>query len=194
MVRRCLRARWGASPLSQEVDDAVQEVFLECARERGALTHADPERGGGFRSFLFGVVRNVARRFETRGGGRRASDSALDRLAAEEDLAALLDREWARCLMAQAAEHHRRSALPRGDAARRRVELLRLRFEEGLPIRAIAARWDTDAAAVHAAYRTARREFQDALRKVVGFHQDGRGGAENLDAECRRLLDLLGES
>lgn len=192
MVQRCFRARWRGSPLCQEVDDAAQDVFLECVRERGVLAHADPRRSGGFRSFLLGVIRNVARRFEARVGGLRASASALDQLGAHDsDLAVVLDREWARCLMVQAAERHRRLALARGEAARRRVELLRLRFEEDLPIRAIAALWQTSPETVHAAYRIARREFQDALRKVVASHQSGE---ENLDAECLRLLELLGET
>ena len=54
-----------------------------------------------------------------------------------------------------------------------RVELLRLRFEENLPIRAIAELWATDAAKLHHAYALARQEFKAALLEVVTFHQPG---------------------
>src|SRR5262249_31179656 len=64
MVRAYLAARWRASPLLQELDDAVQEVFVECLRQGGALQNARADRPGGFRPFLYGLVRNVALRFE----------------------------------------------------------------------------------------------------------------------------------
>jgi predicted DNA-binding protein (UPF0251 family) len=73
--------------------------------------------------------------------------------------------------------------------ARQRVELLRLRFAAGLPIRDIADRWQVDVAVVHRAYSKARSEFQQCLRHVVGFHFV-RTEAE-LDDECRRLLAML---
>ena len=78
-----------------------------------------------------------------------------------------------------------------GKAAERRVELLRLRFGEGLPIRAIAARWEVDAAQLHHEYATARAEFRAALREVVAFHQPGRP-ADELDSACAELLAILG--
>ena len=36
-VQAYLLARWKESPLAQERDDAVQEVFVECFRQGGAL-------------------------------------------------------------------------------------------------------------------------------------------------------------
>ena len=51
-----LRKRWQQSTYIGSVDDAVQEVFLECFREHGVLAKADPLRPGGFRRFLLGVV------------------------------------------------------------------------------------------------------------------------------------------
>src|SRR5262245_14743702 len=77
MVRAYLAARWRASPLAQELDDAVQEVFVECLRHGGGLERVRPDRAGGFRAFLYGLVRNVALRFEQRraqGEARRAPD------------------------------------------------------------------------------------------------------------------------
>lgn len=193
LVRRYLGERWRGSPLAGELEDAAQEVFVECLREGGVLESADAGRGGGFRAFLFGAVRNVARRFESgRSERARAGTAAVlvEVHADEEELGRTLDREWARCLMRQAAERHRRTALARGAAARQGVELLRLRFEEGLPIREIAARWGEDPAAVHRRYRQAREEFRKALRQVVAFHQPG---ASDLDEECVRLFGLLEE-
>ena len=43
------------------------------------------------------------------------------------------------------------------------MELLRLRFHEGLPIREIAARWKRDTAWVPHQYATAREEFKRAV-------------------------------
>ena len=61
VIRSYLLARWRGSPLLQDVDDAVQEVFLACFREGGAIEQADDGFPGGFRPFLYAVVRNVAR-------------------------------------------------------------------------------------------------------------------------------------
>jgi len=91
-------------------------------------------------------------------------------------------------ILRQAAARQRAQA--RDEAARRRVELLRLRFEEGLPIRDISRRWDADPARLHHEYATARKEYRASLREIVGFHQPGAEGAA-LDRECLRLLNLF---
>src|SRR5215510_9260970 len=52
VVRAYLCARWRGSPHLQDVEDAVQEVFIACFREGGVLARADPTRGGGFRPYL----------------------------------------------------------------------------------------------------------------------------------------------
>ena len=64
VVSAYFRARWGGTPLLTEIDDAVQEVFYDCFRSDGALARVDSTRPGGFRAFLFGVVRNIALRRE----------------------------------------------------------------------------------------------------------------------------------
>jgi RNA polymerase sigma-70 factor (ECF subfamily) len=66
VVGAYLAARWRGSDLRPDVDDAVQEVFVECFREGGALEAAGAGRVPSFRAFLYGVIRNVARRFESR--------------------------------------------------------------------------------------------------------------------------------
>jgi RNA polymerase sigma-70 factor (ECF subfamily) len=54
----------------------------------------------------------------------------------------------------------------------RRVELLRLRFEDNLPIRTIAERRQVSAAELHHSYALARREFKAALLEVVAVGID----------------------
>jgi len=193
-VRAYLGARWRGRLLAQDVDDAVQDVFVECFREGGALMRSTPDRPGGFRPFLLGVVRNVARRREERDatGRRRAGDAELhpsDVPSDERSLAQLFDRRWAEGVMRRAGEEQLRQAGASGPAALRRVELLRLRFEDGLPLREIAARWAVEPADVHHEYARARAEFHAALRRVVAFERPGTPG--EVERECVALLDLL---
>jgi RNA polymerase sigma-70 factor (ECF subfamily) len=193
VVRAYLLARWNAPALRQDVDDAVQEVFVECFRERGAIARADSERPGGFRAFLFGVVRNVARRHETRRTGHDREQSADPEREVDggdaERLSRLFDRHWARRIMREAAERQQAAAAAAGEAAQRRVDLLRMRFAEGLPIREIAALWDMEPTLVHREYARARREFRDALESVIRFHEPG--SVAQVAEECTRLLGLL---
>ena len=51
MVRAYLGARWRSSPMLQELDDAVQDVFVECLRHGGVLERARPGQPGGFRAY-----------------------------------------------------------------------------------------------------------------------------------------------
>ena len=68
-----------------------------------------------------------------------------------------------------------RAAQLAGAAAAHRVELLRLRFHDGLPIREIARRWNCNADAVHRDYARTREEFKAALSEVVSYHYPGSG-------------------
>ena len=172
VVRAYLAARWRGSAVLGERDDAVQEVFVECFRRGGALEAAGDGRVPSFRAFLYGVVRNVARRFETP-PARRAGPLPDEIGADEESQSRLFDRAWAQAIMAEAARLQAERAAERGPEAVRRVELLRARFEENLPIRAIAERWGVDAATLHRAYALARKEFRAALLEVVAFHSPG---------------------
>ncbi|MCA8950063.1 MAG: sigma-70 family RNA polymerase sigma factor, partial [Planctomycetes bacterium] len=45
LVRSFLAGRWQRTMLAGEVDDAVQEVFVDCFRTGGALGRADRDRG-----------------------------------------------------------------------------------------------------------------------------------------------------
>src|SRR6516164_7795555 len=90
VVRAYLAARWRGSALRQDLGDAVQEVFVECFRHGGALEAAGAGRVPSFRAFLYGVVRNVARRFESRPA--RADGPLPDVEADEEGASRLFER------------------------------------------------------------------------------------------------------
>lgn len=188
-----LGARWrGHRTLLGELDDAVQEVFLDCFKEGGALTRADPDRAAGFRAYLRGVVRNVALRAETKRARNREHQVSIDAEAIEADEEALshaFDRAWAQAVMREAAERQARDAREAGPEAERRVELVRLRFHEAMPIREIALLWKADAAGLHHEYAKARREFRRALLEVVAFHHPGT--PEEVEREATELLALL---
>jgi RNA polymerase sigma factor (sigma-70 family) len=198
-VRAFLMARWRHSLMQGEIDDAVQEVFIACFREGGALERADPTRGSGFHRFLLGVARNVALHLE-RTTARRVNrvSSGLDSEIAGDDEACsrAYDRAYARSLMREAAQRMAARALVAdasgkegGRSAERRVQLRKLRFEEGLAIRDIAKLWNTEADRLHQEYAKAGREFRSVLREVVGLAE--RCPPEELERECDRLLAML---
>jgi RNA polymerase sigma-70 factor (ECF subfamily) len=132
----------------------------------------------------------VARRFEA---GRPAA-AVLDWDQVADDgpsLSQVFDRAWAAALVREAGQRQAEIARTRGPEAERRVELLRLRFHDGLPIREIARLWQADPARLHHEYATARREYREALREVVAFHQPG--AAADVERACAELLALLAE-
>ncbi len=190
-VRLYFAARWQGHALAEEVSDAVQEVFLDCFRSSGALGRADPERS--FRGYLLGVSRVVALRTEERLARdremRNESGLAKDVVAREDELSTIFDREWARSVMRRAAELQSSRAIVDGPLYRRRVELLRLRFEDGLSIREIAELWNEPAARLHHEYARARDDFRSALLEVIGLH--GGSSQEQVESEARRLIGLV---
>ncbi len=154
VIRAYLSARWQHTPLFDEVDDAAQQVFVDCFKHDGALGRADPARSSGFRAFLFGVVRNVARAIERKRARSRESQATssvdLQAIASkEESCATAFDRSWATGLLRDAAELQLARARQDGADAVRRHGLLGLRYGENLPIREIAARWKMDRAVLH---------------------------------------------
>jgi RNA polymerase sigma-70 factor (ECF subfamily) len=158
------------------------------------LERADPARPGGFRAFLYGLVRNIALRVEQGRGRRRTrevatGDEDAEADAAEESLSHVFDRAWARSIMQEAAARQAERAAREGEAALRRVELLRLRFHEDLPIRAIAQLWAVDAGILHHEYARARKEFKTALLEVMTFYHPS--SPADAERECAELLALL---
>ena len=195
VVRAYLLARWRGGCYRGDVDDAIQDTFLDCFRDAGALGRADRGHPGRFRTFLYAVVRNIALRYEkkrARDWGRRdATDVEMLELPTGDDRPSLVfDRAWARALLSRATQRQERAAREAGPRAVRRIELLRLRFADGLPIRSIAKAWDADPAHVHREYATARAEFKRALLAEVACHHGG--SARDVEHECARLLELLG--
>jgi RNA polymerase sigma-70 factor (ECF subfamily) len=187
VVRAYLTSRWRGTALRGEVEDATQAVFVECFRAGGVLDAVDAGRVSGFRAFHYGVIRNVARRVESR--PVRTSGSIPEIEADEASQSRLFDRTWARAIMAEAAALQSTKAQELGAEALRRVELLRLRFEENRPIREIARLQDIDPAKLHHAYALARQEFKEALLEVVAFHQPG--SPREIEAEAASLIQAL---
>lgn len=187
VVQAYLGARWRNSALQQDISDTVQEVFLECFRQGGALKAVDSGRVPNFRAFFYGVIRNVARRFESR--SKRGTETLPDIESDEESQSKLFERTWAQAIMTEAAQLQQKRAVSLGAEAMQRVELLRLRFEENLPIRTLAEQWGMPADELHHAYAKARQEFRAALLEVVTFHQPG--STVEAEQEAAELLRSL---
>ncbi len=190
-VHAYFSARWANSALLSEVDDAIQEVFVACFREHGVLTKVDSRHPSGFRALLFSVTRNIALHLERTRQRRvaRIRDGVVDpdRTPAAMTLSRHFDRSYAQSIMSMARERMQLAA--QDDASRRRVEILRLRFEDGLAIRQIAELWMTAADAIHRDYARARQEFRAALSETV-LESEG-CSPEHLQEECQRLLRML---
>jgi hypothetical protein len=195
LVRSYLGARWSGRLPPEEVEDAVQEVFVDCLKEDGLLERARRGDRSGFRALLKVACRYVALRVEARRARSRDAglgDSALEALTPvdEETLGLAFDRAWGQALLREAAARQAERAREKGPEARRRVELLELRFREGLPIRDVAARWGVDAAWLHHQYAQAGKEFERALREVIAFNNPGE--PEAVERELRELLSVMG--
>lgn len=193
-IRAYLTHRWRDSTCSAAIDDAVQDVFVECIKPGGALEGADPTNGE-FRALLYAVVRNVARRYEERAArpGQATGGSVhLDDLPDQaEALSRVFDRSWAEAIVRDAILRHARAARRGDQDTRLRYRILRLRHQDGLAIREIAARLElASVEAVHNSYRRARREFREHLRDAITHHTGV--GPDALDAECLRVTTLLG--
>jgi RNA polymerase sigma-70 factor (ECF subfamily) len=192
VIRAYLMARWRSSQSQQQLDDAIQEVFVECFKAGGILERAAPGRGD-FRAFLFVAVRNVALRLERARARQREQPPGTLNLEdiADDDPgpASAFERAWAAALFREAGRLQKERARTAGEAALRRVDLLRLRFQERLPIREIAKRWGMDAAVLHHEFARARQEFKAALIEVIAFHRPD--AAVDLEAACADLLASL---
>ena len=191
IIRSYLLARWRTSGLIREVDDAAQEVFLRCFKDGGVLDRASQDPPGGFRAYLYGVVRIVALEVESRAGRptRAPVPSTLELEQVQNSgtsLANAYDRAWATSIMKRARDLQVERAAANGDAALRRVEILRLRFQDGIPIRKIASQWEADADRLHHEYARARKEFGAALLDVLS--SESTASQKEL---ARQMADLL---
>ena len=195
VVRAYLHARWKNRLSGDDLEDAVQEVFVECLREGGVLEHAATGRRQGFRAFLFGVVRNVALRVEAV-RARRLDAPRSEAFQAEavpleeESLSRVFDRAWAESILREAAEQQAVLAHDGGPECVKRVELLRLVFQEGHSVADVARQWSVEADFLHHEYARARAEYLRALKDVVAFHHPD--SPEDVQRECRELVSLFG--
>jgi RNA polymerase sigma-70 factor (ECF subfamily) len=194
VVRAYLEARWRQRLSRTEFDDAVQDVFVECLKHEGVLEYQRSRRGRGFRAYLFGVVRNIARR-EDEVRARKLDPPRTDAfdgsavMGDDDTSSRMFDRAWAAAVMREAVRKQAEHARANGEAALTRVELLRLIFQEGRSIADIARDWDAPYDQLYHDYARARREFETALREVVAFHAPGSDVA--VERECEELMNLL---
>ena len=192
-VRTYLKARWSNPVMRGYIDDATQEVFVECFRDNSPLKRVGKDTTSSFRAYLYGLVRNTARQFEKRLASPRnqpgASLSKIEIASDDPSLSMELDRAWARMMIKQAGEKHRENAEQEGESALRRVELLTMRFQRGLPIRHIADEWNVDAAILHREYAKARDEFRAALHEVIRFNHPGTNA--EVEDEVKLVMQLL---
>ena len=193
VIRAYLGARWRQTRLADQVEDAAQQVFLDCFKENGALGRADQYRQTGFQAFLYGIVRNVARGMERSHARSRAHhDSGIDvaELDSKDDsLARVFDRAWASALLRDAARLQLERAREKGPEAIKRHRLLALRYGDNLAIRDIAVQWDVDAAWLHVQFRQSRNEFRSALEDVIKeLHGEDE---EPIAVQCSRLLQVF---
>jgi len=189
-VRAYLGERWKSSPLVEAIDDAVQEVFVECFKQGGVLDRHDEITRGSFRSFFYGVVRNVALRFESRKAREREAQAATEFdfdevTGADERLSEVFDRAWARSLLREAVVRMGRRAVEADEPARERVRLLHHRFYDGMTIREIARQRRLDEQAAYREFHKALKEFKATLREVVAFH------SPDSPREAEHEFDLL---
>ncbi len=190
-VHAYLRARWSGKPLLSEVEDAEQEVLARCFSESGPLGRLE-RASGGFRGFLYGVCRNVAREYEhdRKKRAEHCIEALDDQPAEQERLSEIFDREFARQVMREARARFREQSLAEGGRAARHPELLKLRFEDNLPIRSIAAQWGCDPAQVHKDYARARKNYREVLLDLMSEQNPGRTPAE-VEQATILLLALL---
>ena len=194
IVQSFLHARWQGRPIHEDLEDAVQEVFIECLKDDGALSRVELRPAAGFRTYLQALTRNVARRHEERGAQRldaqASGASHLDQVPADDTSASrVFDRAWAEALVAEASQRFEQAQASESPAGARRVELLRACIREGRGVTELAREWEVEPAWLHREYGRALRGFETALREVVAFHHPGE--PEAVERECRELLALV---
>lgn len=193
VIRSYLAARWSLPVDHEEVTEAVQDVFVQCFKQQGALESVDRKRGDAFRPYLFGVTRNVALMIER---SRRRRERALERewepdevAKREATLSQVFDRSWmlmitrrAREVLARRARHDESRAL--------RFRCLSLRYLRGMPPREIASTLRLDVSQVYERLREAREEFREAVLEVMReLHPHAT--RNELERACQELVEVL---
>jgi RNA polymerase sigma factor (sigma-70 family) len=194
VIRAYLSARWGLPTTHEAVDDGTQEVFVQCFKPGGALRAVDPAGSARFRSYLYGVVKHVADRIERAQRVRRAqhehSGFGLDDLERREaSLSRTFDRAWVG-MLTRRAWLLMASRIEAGTAGRDRIQILDLRYQEGLSPAQIAERLHFEPDYVYQQLRNAKRDFRTALLEVVATYHPG-ATKEELEARCVELVGFL---
>jgi hypothetical protein len=195
VIHACLRGQWRAPLYLQELPSATQEVLWECLKPEGALKRYDRSRCPSFRAFLRGVVGKVALRVETRIHARNREQSVNasvleNQPRVESSVSGRVDRKWANELLREAVQQQADRARHKGEAACKRVELLRLLFREGMSLPAIARLWQTEEHDVRREYAHARREFKVALLEVL--HRRHPSSTAAMQQAFEELLETVG--
>jgi RNA polymerase sigma factor (sigma-70 family) len=190
VIRRYLASRWRIATDSQLIDDGIQEVFVECFKRDGALERVRPGRDGGFRAYLYAVTRNVARTLERQRRRVPAPTAELDREPEDGDRPSVaFDRAWARLVTADAMTEFRDSCSEPVELLQ--LEVLRLRYHEGLPPRQIAQRiGGLDARRISKLIERGLRRYKACLLVVLRRSSPTATDRE-LERSCRELLQLL---
>ena len=168
----------------------TSDVFVECFKEGGVLERVERGLEGGFRAYLYGVVRNVARMAERRWTQQQRGlgpISDLDVFEGDEaTLSEVFDRAWARSLVGEARQLMQdRSAS--SSVTARRFRALQMRFDEGLPPWRIAEVMELRVETVYELLREGRSEFRATLMGLVADHHPG---ASQVEIE-RLFVELL---
>lgn len=195
VLRAYLAARWRLPTDHERVEDATQEIFLQCFKKGGALERAEPGKGGGFRAFIYGVARNIATMAE-RSYHRRRDSGALSKDAVEwaeleadePSLSQVFDKAWAVMVTREARDLMARRA--KDDSARRRLAALELRYQEHKPPREIADHIGQDVTQVYELLRRARQEYRVALLEIMAAYHP-HAGEQELEERCVELLQVL---
>ena len=173
VAKAYLSARWSNRRRQEDIQDALHDVFAECLRPQGVLGRTGALHGDSFRGFLFGVVRKVAQRHErvwNRPADRSDSEPLQYMPADDESLAQAFDRAWARAVVTEAVALQEERANSLGDEASQRIELIKLRICESVPVRKIAEQWDKPAEWLHRELARGKQEFASCLQEVLRAH------------------------
>ncbi|MCA8957644.1 MAG: sigma-70 family RNA polymerase sigma factor [Planctomycetes bacterium] len=176
------------------IDDLVQEVFVECFKQGGALQRADPTRD--FKSFLLGIVANIRRRaWEVHTRRRLEQEGEPHELPDDSGVSVTLDRRYAKELFRAALEHVKQRAVSARGRSFNAHDLLIRRYRDDEAPRAIAASIRSDggectAKQVSDAAGKAKDEFRDALEtELRARHPDC--SAEEISRMGAELLTLI---
>ena len=151
-VRACVAARTD-SP--HDADDIAQEVFLIAHRKLGEL-NAEQSLGPWLRSVAFYLLKNHQRKT------RRSPLHASEEIAAMADQALIEENDPGQDEERLAAMRH---CLDQLEPPAR--ELVRLRYEENLPLQDIGARLNRKHSALTMALHRLRQELRDCMEQQL---------------------------